>query len=899
MIEVIFNRGLYLPEMDFWLDPWDAKESAFVSHAHADHFSRHENILCSDLTAKLLKARFEVDEGSLEATLFGTTIEKSGFRMRMLPAGHIVGSAMLHITRKADGKTLLYTGDFKARRGRTTEQVNFIHADCLIMETTFALPNLIFPGPMEVDAAILGFVHDTLADGEIPVLLGYSLGKAQEVIALLSEHEIPVLSHPKVAEMTEACIAAGLNLPEPEVFEGKAGVGSVIVAPPNSVRSKLLRNLKGKRTAMLSGWALNPGSQYRYRVDEVIPMSDHADYVGLMECVTRVRPRRVLTVHGYAKEFAADLRNKGYDAWCAMGGDQLELSIEKPKSGVIEVGVARHTRPVCEFADFSDVCRLIGETSSRIEKISYLVAYLKGLDIEHLPIVVRWFGGELFPRHEKSKTMRIGSAAIKRSLLEIPDLKKERYLEVSKSQNDIARTTRILLQEIHYVAKPLTINEVDQNFRKIEKMEGVLGKIQFLSKRLIESHPFEAESLVKLLTGDLRIGLKEGLVEEAIGLVFSSPMPELRKANMFLGDLGETAVLAKEGNLSEAKLTPMIPVRCMLASPIEQRNIEDDSSAFTDLPVRSNYWLEPKYDGIRVQLHKSQMEVGLFSRDLRPLNEEFPELIAAAKKLDSDFVIDGELIAYSEGRKLGFSDLQKRLGRKRSENDLFMVTSIEGVSVPLKLVAFDALWVDGVDLLNLPLDERRTRLDGLGFEGLFCVIEVFRAKDLTELERFFKQSLQERHEGLILKEPKGFYTPGRRGKSWLKLKGVMPTLDCVVVKAEQGHGKRSDMISDYTFAVKDEESGDLKILGKAYSGLTDLEIEELTEHFIKFTLSKERRKRIVEPNIVLEIAFDSIRRSSRHDSGLALRFPRIKAIRRDKTLEDIDTLKTAENLLKK
>ena len=211
--------------MDFWLDPWEPKDSAFVSHAHADHFSRHGSALCSTVTAALLQKRFNMSGDRLEPIDFGATIEKNGFRMRMLPAGHIVGSAMLHVTRKKDGATLLYTGDFKVRRGRTTEAVNFIQADTLIMETTFGLPHLVFPGPMEVDAAVLRFVHDAFADGEVPVLFGYSLGKAQEALALMAEHGIPVLSHPKVAEMTEVCRSVGVDLPEPEVFEGFAREG--------------------------------------------------------------------------------------------------------------------------------------------------------------------------------------------------------------------------------------------------------------------------------------------------------------------------------------------------------------------------------------------------------------------------------------------------------------------------------------------------------------------------------------------------------------------------------------------------------------------------------------------------------------------------------------------------
>ncbi|MBC7978964.1 MAG: DNA ligase [Armatimonadetes bacterium] len=658
--------------MDFWLDPWEAKDSAFVSHAHADHFSRHGNALCSTMTGKLLRKRFHMPEARLEAVDFGEITERDGFRMRMLPAGHIVGSAMLHVTRIKDGATLLYTGDFKVRRGRTTQAVSFIQADTLIMETTFGLPNLVFPSPMEVDAAVLRFVNDAFADGEVPVLFGYSLGKAQEAIALLAEHDVPVLSHPKVAEMTAACRAAGVELPEPVVFEGFAGEGHVIVAPPNAVSAKLLRGLKHKRTAMLTGWALQPGSFYRYRVDEVIPMSDHADHVGLHDCVTRVRPKRVLTVHGYAKEFAAELRGKGIEAWCAMGGDQLELSLGKSAGKFSGVAGPRQIRPICQLADFSDVCRLIGETSSRLAKVDYLVNYLRGLETDaELKLATRWFTGEALPRRAGRRTLNIGSAAIKRSLVSVPGVKPERYREISLGQNDIARTAKILLQEISLNPKPMTLSALDGFLQDLSNSGKSLEKVEALAHQLSEMHPTESETVVKLLTGDLRIGLKEGLVEEAIGAAFEASPADVRQANMLTGDLGITACLAKRGELTEASLTPLVPIRCMLASPLE-RDEDDDQPKFSKLPFEPPFWLEPKYDGIRAQLHKSGDEVALFSRDLRPLDEEFPELMEAARKLNGDFVLDGELIAYAEGRKLGFADLQKRLGRRRVEGDLFV-----------------------------------------------------------------------------------------------------------------------------------------------------------------------------------------------------------------------------------
>jgi DNA ligase 1 len=769
VIEVVFNRGIHLPELNFWLDPWDVKESAFISHAHADHFARHGHALCSSLTAKLLRARFNMPEARMEGVDFGQMIERDGFRLRILPAGHIAGSAMLHVTRKSDGATLLYTGDFKTRRARTAEPVNFMQADTLIMETTFGLPHLIFPNTMEVDAAVLRFVHNALADGETPILLGYSLGKAQEALALLAENGIPVLSHPKVAEMTDACRAAGIWLPESRVFEGFAMEGYAVIAPPNTVSSKLLRGIKKRRTAMLTGWAFQPGSIYRYRVDEVIPMSDHADHAGLHECVTRVRPKRVLTVHGFTKEYAAELRDKGIDAWCAMGGDQLELSLGKPHSPSLGTNSPRHSRPICQLADFSDVCRLIGETSSRLEKVDFLVGYLRGLSAEDLEIATRWLIGEALPRRLGKHSLILGNDAIKRTLLSIPGVKIERFQQIAASQNDMARTTKMLLQEIFLSPNRTEISDLRSFFLDLEKMKDSLEMVDLLAKRLFDLHPSEAELVIKILTGDLRIDLKQSLVEVAIAKSFQADDLIVHRASILTGDLGQTAVLAKEGRLSDAKLMPLVPIRFMLASPLEQEDC-DEGSKFTDLPFPPPIWLEADCAGIRAQLHKLGSEVGLFSRDLRPLNNEFPELIEAALELPGDFILDGELIAYAEGRKLSYADLQKRTGTPISEGDLFMLSAEGTAPMPLKYVAFDLLWVGGESLLECPLKERRERLETIPLTGMFGYTEIFRADDYLAVEAIFSSAIQTDQGLLIAKDPESAYLPGRRVKSWISMK---------------------------------------------------------------------------------------------------------------------------------
>lgn len=944
MIEVRYQRGLHLPELDLWLDPWDPKPWAFVSHAHADHFARHDSALCSTVTASLIRSRYSLAEARIDAVPFSAAVERDGHRLRLLPAGHIAGSAMLHVTRISDGATLLYTGDFKVRKGRTAEPVVFQQADLLILETTFGLPHYAFPPPLEVESAVLRFVHDALADGEVPVLLGYSLGKAQEALALLHEHGVPVVLHPSVAEMTRACREAGVRgLPEPMIL-GEAPdssssniyhppstipPGHAVIAPPNAVRSKLLRSIPKRRVAMLSGWALTPGASYRYRVDEAIPLSDHADHPGLLECVQRVRPKRILTVHGSTREFAAELRQRGHDAWSAMGNDQLDLQLAPPParnalagSGTQTSASARHVRPICPLADFTSLCRLTGETSSRLEKIRHLAAYLRGLASDDvLALAANWLTGRALPRAADRRASQAGSATLRRALLKLPGVREERYREISQSQNDAARTARLLLQELTLKPEPLDLAGLAAFFQQLAAAPGSIARIDLLAERLRTLHPAEGETLVKLLTGDLRIGLKEGLVEEAVAEAFAADPAAVRHAHMLTGDLGDTARLARRQALHEAALRPLVPVKVMLASPMP------DADSLVAASPSGQLWLEPKYDGIRAQLHKSGDRAALFSRDLRPLDAEFPELLAAALRIPGDFILDGEIIAHAEGRRLTFHDLQTRLGRvSTSQGDLFP-SSTNSATAPVRFIAFDLLFHNGDDLLELPLDQRRARLETLYFKkegsrevpdasgissnihhlssetlakedlpSAICLISVLRAEGSDAVQAAFKQARTDGHEGLIAKDPASPYSPGRRGKAWLKLK-TSSTLDCIVVAAEQGHGKRAEVLSDYTFAVRDEAGGQLRIIGKAYSGLTDAEIEELTVHFQRHTLSKERRKHHVEPNLVLEIAFDSIQPSKRHDSGLAMRFPRIHAIRRDKTAADIDTLQYARSLV--
>lgn len=548
MIEVRYQRGLYLPEADLWLDPPGGKPYAFVSHAHADHFARHQNVLCSDVTAKLLHGRYGIAENRLETVSFHVPTIRNGFRLRLLPAGHIPGSAMLHVTRISDNATLLYTGDFKTRRSRTAEAVNFLSADTLILETTFGLPGYEFPNPLEVESSVLRFVNDAFTDGETPVLLGYALGKSQEALALLEEHGIPALLHPAAVEMTKVCREAGVpGLPEPLVFDGHAPPGHVIIAPPHAIRTALFKGLKAKRTAMLSGWALQPGAKYRYRVDAMIPFSDHADHPGLLECVQRVRPRRILTTHGYAHEFAAELRSRGMDAWTVTGGDQLELPIQKPARPKPSPRGTWHKRPVCQLADFSDLCRLIEETGSMLEKRGFVSTYLAGLaSDDDLRIAVHWLSNTITPRGNTT------TAILKKSLLALSGAREDRYRELHSVHRDFIRCARLLLQDLQLQPEALDLSAAHAFLTRHSECSGTLDGIQQLTARLATLHPAEGESILKLLAGFAWTGIDSAFLEEAIAEAFKQAVQDVRAAHALNKDLAETAALARSGQLEAA-----------------------------------------------------------------------------------------------------------------------------------------------------------------------------------------------------------------------------------------------------------------------------------------------------------------------------------------------------------
>jgi DNA ligase-1 len=884
-MKVTFERGILLPELDLWLDPQDERDTAFVSHAHSDHIGNHREVILSETTAQLMAARLPGRRVE-HALPFHSLVDFRGASVTLLPAGHIFGSAQIHFQWR--GKTLLYTGDFKLRPGKSAEPIGWLHADTLIMETTYGLPQYIFPPFDQVIAEVTNFCVETLEENLVPILFGYSLGKAQEILAALNGSGLRILLHPSVYRITKLYEELRQPLPEYFPYEENRTAGCVVICPPTANRTRLVQRIKNRRTAILTGWALNPATIYRYQCDAAFPLSDHADYPDLIRYVELIQPKRVFTVHGFAREFAADLRRRGIEAWSLGEDNQLEfaLPISAPSAQSVPVDDIRDLAE-SGFLKFANICNQIGSLTGKLRKIEVLSNYLVSLTPEELPVVATFLTGHAFSR-TNGQTLNVGWAVIRKALIQASDLTETHFRSISSGYGDAGRIAyEVLLGRT--IDREMSIQEIAERFSAIQDATGPVAKAALLAEWLRTMGPECGSYVVRILTGDLRIGLKEGLLEEAIAAAFGAPLEQVKKVNMLTGDIGETAQLAKTNRLTAANLTLFRPVKSMLAIPEPSaetiwNRVRSEFTAQTGLA-------EAKYDGIRAQLHGTPSRTELFSRDLRNISHEFPEL--AGLRFSEDLILDGEIVAFGPERKLSFFDLQRRLGRKRT------VDFFETEDVPVLYMAFDLLRLNGETLLKTALSERRRRLDQLNLPGRVKVSPIQKIASLEDINKAYQTARNESQEGLMIKDADSLYTPGRRGGSWIKFKKELATLDVVVVGVEQGHGKRSHLLSDYTFSVRDEETGTLQTIGKAYSGLRDEEIEELTDHFLRTTIRKERYFREVRPEIVLEIAFNAVQPSDRHASGLALRFPRIKSIRRDKKVQEIDTVQYARQLVRR
>jgi DNA ligase-1 len=545
--------------------------------------------------------------------------------------------------------------------------------------------------------------------------------------------------------------------------------------------------------------------------------------------------------------------------------------------------------PASEFSHFVYMCEKVRQNASKNAKVAAIAEYLLQLchdDNDNnisLAAAVLFMSGAIFPKGS-GLALNVGLNTIMRSLSELGRLEPEEIQKIYLEHGDMGALAEYVVskrQQSPLMAQQLLLPDLHDQLRKIADAAGsgaVEAKRKILTGLVINCSPLEAKYLIKIVTGELRVGVVEGLVELAIAKAFGREVHAVRQAMLLSGDIAQVALLAKKNTLSTAIMKPLTPLSFMLADVMFSA---EEIAQYYNKPLICEF----KYDGIRVQLHKFSGNVRMFSRKLEDVTNYFPEIASLVALLPAEFILDGEVLAYKEGRPLHFQELQKRLRRKAVTDHLIG-------EIPIVYVPYDILYLDGQPLIDRPLTERKELLSQIRFKEPIIDLGYRVVSTTEEIACAFKESRDAGHEGLVVKELESQYHPGKRGRHWTKLKHELDTIDAVIVIAEYGHGKRAGTLSDYTFAVKDDRDsgGSLKTIGKAYSGLTDAEITKMTDKLRSITVRDEGYRLVVRPEIVLEVAFDSIQKSDRHDSGFALRFPRIKYIRTDKTVGDIDTM---------
>jgi DNA ligase 1 len=600
------------------------------------------------------------------------------------------------------------------------------------------------------------------------------------------------------------------------------------------------------------------------------------------------------------------------------GGEPLGKSV--PDGDHVGDAV-NHMSDSSRFQPFAVLCQRLAETSSKLAKRALMAEYLRGLPAEDAGLASLYLAGVPFPETD-GRELNVGGALLSRVLAQLTGADTAQMHAAYLRHGDLGGAAEELLQGRQPVPT-LELRDAAEAFGAIASTQKPAARQRLVESLLERATPLEGKYLIKIILGDMRTGIKVSLVEEAIAAAWEAPLAQVRKARMLNGNLIEVVELAAAGRLEEARMKLFHPLGFMLASPVEtvavamERFSTEVAEEGRQGPVIQEVQMEDKYDGVRAQIHCGSPDfpgrVALFSRSRDDMTVSFPELVDAFRDFTEPLILDGEILAWNprQDRALPFSSLQARLGRKR-------VTGEMRSSVPVVFMAFDVLFAGGEMVLEKPLVERRKLLEQLveresprtsvgrsttapgQAELLFAttpdtdafprmvLAPAMQLESVEQLEQAYVDARARGNEGVMLKARHSVYQPGRRGLAWLKLKRELATLDVVVTAAEYGHGRRAGWLSDYTFAVRDGDT--LRNVGKAYSGVTDAEIAELTRFFLAHTLEDYGGLRTVEPLVVFEVAFNNVMRSNRHDSGYALRFPRILRIREDKPASEIDTL---------
>ena len=550
-----------------------------------------------------------------------------------------------------------------------------------------------------------------------------------------------------------------------------------------------------------------------------------------------------------------------------------------------------------EFRDLAELCEKLEATSKRTMMVNLVANFLKQLNADEVEPTTSLILGRAFPKWDQ-RTLEVSWATLSGVIKRLTNIKWTTFSEAFSKTGDVGAATKIVFEatkirkQATLVEKPITIMEVRRNLEAIAETTGYGSKER--KERILETllgtaTPLEVKYIVKVLIGEMRTGFYEGLMELAVSKAFNIPHDVVRTASMLTGDIGEVATKAKvQGKEGVLKLQFRIfrPVKPMLAQTAEDLDeIIKEHGGKTAL--------EYKLDGARIQIHKSEDTVRIFSRRLSDVTLSLPEIVQLIRNevRVGEAILEGEVVAVGEdGSPLLFQHLMRRFRRVHDIEDMVK-------KIPVKLYLFDILYLNGQSLIAVPYVERRRKLGEIA-ENLPLTKQVVISSP-QEAEEFLKEAINKGHEGLVAKKLDSPYTPGVRGKRWFKIKKALEPLDLVIVAAEYGYGRRHNWLSDYYLAARDFETGEFLVVGKTFKGLTDKEFIQMTKELKKLAIKEEPRRVVVVPKIVVEVMYNEIQKSPKYECGMALRFVRITRIRDDKGPEEADTIQRVKEIYEK
>ena len=549
------------------------------------------------------------------------------------------------------------------------------------------------------------------------------------------------------------------------------------------------------------------------------------------------------------------------------------------------------------FKALAELCEKLEATKKRLFMIDLAASFLKGLETQEVEPAVSMILGRPFPKWSQ-KTLEVSWATISEIIKRITNVEWAAFTKAFSKTGDVGSAVQTVFEnsktkrQAVLFQQVLTIFEVRRSFEVMAEIAGSGSREK--KERLVETllssaSPVEAKYLVKVFIGEMRTGFHEGLMEQAVSKAFDVPLEKVQMASMIAGDVGEVAAIAKakgaEG-LSNVGFRVFKPVSLMLA-----QMANDVTEALKEHGGKTAF--EYKYDGARVQIHKLGDGMKVFSRRLTDVTVSLPEISEIVKNnvKAEEVILEGEVIAVDKrGFPIPFQHLMRRFRRVHEIEDM-------AEEIPLQLYLFDILYLNKRSLISTPYVQRRQILGEKA--GEIPLTTQLITDNLDEAEQFLQEAMNAGHEGLMAKKPDSPYTPGIRGKRWLKVKPVLEPLDLVIVAAEYGYGRRFEWLSDYYLAARDAKTGELLTVGKTFKGLTDAEIIEMTKRLKELTVKEERRKVIVVPKVVVEVMYNEVQRSPKYKSGMALRFARISRIREEKTVEEADTVQRVREVYEK